>query len=124
MIVSYFGASIPTDPFTSHHCHDTIFRIWHTFKSKLARQKEATSYNAVTKQCHKVTALLPSCLIYLAKSLIKLDTNCRQCKKNIDFDLQYADNISEIATNKQELKSTKEKLPKVLKDRDLKVKHL
>ena len=41
--------------------------------------------------------------------------------EDINLDIQYADDISLITTNESVLRKTKETLPKVLKERDLKV---
>ena len=57
---------------------------------------------------------------YLAKTLEQLDKHPVQ-EPHIDIDLQYADDISEIATNDKAFNETKNKLPKILTNRELKV---
>ena len=57
---------------------------------------------------------------YLAKTLEKLQKS-EVPENDIDVDLQYADDISEVTTNETVFNETKAKLPEILTNRKLKV---
>ena len=57
---------------------------------------------------------------YLAKTLKNLE-KLEIPDDQIDLDLEYTDDISEVTTSEDCFKETKEKLPKILTDRSLKV---
>ena len=67
------------------------------------------------------TDMPQDCLSVIQFTLLSGKTTSKLVKIAIDNEKDAEDDISEITTKDQALKSTKEKIPKVLTDRDMKV---